>query len=110
MSFVLRTSGRARQMHPVRHIVESLSLTRLGRFAVMRVIRIIDTSLIEINDEISRLDRSSEYRWPLPCCACALTTSRGRDRRMAEGSSPTPNPGDLAAKPMAKIDSGLVQR
>jgi hypothetical protein len=36
--------------------------------------------------------------------------SRGAAARGSSGSSPTPNPGDVAAQPMTQLDRGLVQR
>src|ERR1700686_659637 len=57
-----------------------------------------------------RFDGYFKYRWPLLCCVwhcddipCVPSA------RYQSGSSPAPNPGDVAAKAMAKIDRGLMQ-
>jgi hypothetical protein len=67
----------------------------------MRVITIIDSALITIID--SEFQGWTKYRWPL-----LFSLGRG-DRAQAvlcgwrdRMPSPPPNPGDVAAKPMAK--------
>src|SRR5208337_2894754 len=59
-----------------------------------------------------RFDRLSEYRWPLLCCVWSHDSSPAFCRAWEHDrpSSPAPNPGNVAAKPMAKIDRGLMQR
>src|SRR5271157_8008 len=57
-----------------------------------------------------RFDGLSKYRWPLLCCVClGDDMCRGVAARRARRSSATPNPGDVAAKAMAKIQRGLIQ-
>jgi hypothetical protein len=57
-----------------------------------------------------RFDGLSKYRWPLLCCVClGDDMCRGVAARRARRSSATPNPGDVAAKAMAKIHRGLIQ-
>jgi hypothetical protein len=52
-----------------------------------------------------RFDGFPNYRWPLLLFVC-----RGDDVPvlMAVGSSPTPNPGNIAAKALAKIHGGAM--
>src|SRR5208337_3588831 len=57
-----------------------------------------------------RFDGVSKYRWPLLCCVClGDDMCCGVATRLARGSSATPNPGDVAAKAMVKIQRGLIQ-
>src|SRR5438128_484698 len=56
-----------------------------------------------------RFDGFSEYRWPLLSSVLwGDDLSRGLTARRPSRSSPPPNPGNLAAQPMAKIDRGLI--
>src|SRR5208337_3896162 len=57
-----------------------------------------------------RFDGVSKYRWPLLCCVClGDDMCCGVAARWARRSSATLNPGDVAAKAMAKIQRGLIQ-
>src|SRR5208337_1691781 len=57
-----------------------------------------------------RFDGVSKYRWPLLCCVClGDDMCCGVATRLARRSSATPNPGDVAAKAMVRIQRGLIQ-
>jgi hypothetical protein len=75
----------------------------------VRAVTIIDSALIKIIDGQFRSRR--KYRWPLlsstGCDDEMLAFASAWDNWM---SSPAPNPGDVAAKPTAKIHCGCVQR
>ncbi len=73
-------SGRARQMHPVRHAVESLSLTRLGRGLTTRTFRGSITqrliSLSTLRSDGHPSPRKTRFRLLARLCRTGLVTRR----------------------------------
>jgi hypothetical protein len=75
----------------------------------LRVVTIIDIGPITIID--SPFEGWTKYRWPP---LCSLWCDEGTLAFLSAWEdwmpSPAPNPGNVAAKPMAKVHGGLVQR
>jgi hypothetical protein len=76
---------------------------------LVRVITIIDIALIKLIDGSVRA--RSKYRWPLLSSGwCVDGSPSSRSARPRRGSSPAPNPRNIAAQATAQINRGLVQR